>query len=217
MASLANHVLGLRKQQIKHQGGIRKSTASAGAGQQDIVPTQGEDKQWHSAWTYIMYQVKAGKYTVCEEWLLASNFKRWFDENRCPNGIVTQLYDVQRYPTHFSPETTCIVPKTVSALVSRTGNTKRHGMRGVNFKPRVKTEMAYFAMCWDLEKKRALPIASDSELDAHLKWATAHVARIREIMGTLTKESTRAVIERFCASMEEDIAASRPMRVFEGE
>lgn len=217
MASLANHVLGLRKQQREHQGGIRKSAATAGAGQQDIAPIAGEDKQWYNAWMYIMYQVKAGKYTVCPEWLLASTFKAWFDANRCPDGIVTQLFDTKRRPTHFSPETTCIVPKAISALVSRTGNVLRHGLRGVNFKPRVKTEMAYFAMCWDLDKKRALPKAADSELDAHIMWAVAHVARIRDCMAILTKETTLSILERFCAHMEEDIAAHRPMRVFEGE
>lgn len=217
MSSLAKHVLGLRKQQVAQQGGIRKSSAKAGAGQQDIVPLPGEDKQWHNAWTYIMYQVKAGKYTVCEEWLLASNFKEWFDANRCPEGVVTQLFDLPRHPVHFSPETAVIVPKTISSLVSRSGNVQRYGMRGVNFKPRVKTEMAYFAMCWDLEKKRALPKASTSELDAHLKWAVAHVARLREAAATLTRESSKNIIERFCLRMEEDIAAGIPIRSFEGE
>ena len=72
-------------------------------------------------------------------------------------------------------------------------------------------------MCWDLEKERALPKLAESELDAHLTWAVSHVARLRAFGATLTKETTKNLIERFCLVMEEDIKAGVPMRMFEGK
>lgn len=216
MASLANHVLGMHLKrtisEVKERKNSRTRTPKNGIA--DILPIEGENKQWFNAWSYIIYQVNQGKYTICEEWKTASNFKRWFDANHCSEGVVTQLFDPVLNPVHFSPETTCIVPKGVSALVNRAGNYNRGGMRGVTFRQRA-TSIAYAAMCWDLEKERALPKMASSELDAHLKWAKAHVARLRSMAAPMTRETTKALIERFCVVMEEDIAAGVPMRMFE--
>lgn len=218
MASLANHVLGMHLKrtiaEVKQKKYVRTRTPKNGIA--DILPAEGENKQWFNAWSHIIYQVNQGNYTICDDWKYASKFKQWFDANHCPDGIVTQLFNPVLNPRHFSPETTCIVPKALSALVNRAGNYNRNGMRGVHFRQRAKS-IAYSAMCWDLEKERALPKLAESELDAHLTWAVSHVARLRAFGATLTKETTKNLIERFCLVMEEDIKAGVPMRMFEGK
>ena len=121
MASLANHVLGMHLKrtiaEVKQKKYVRTRTPKNGIA--DILPAEGENKQWFNAWSHIIYQVNQGNYTICDDWKYASKFKQWFDANHCPDGIVTQLFNPVLNPRHFSPETTCIVPKALSALVNR--------------------------------------------------------------------------------------------------
>ena len=216
MASLADHVLGMHLKrtisEVKERKNSRTRTPKNGIA--DILPAEGGDKQWFNAWSYIIHQVNQGKCAVCEDWKTASKFKRWFDANRCPEGVVTPLFNPVLNPVHFSPETTCIAPRAVTSLVARTGQRGRVGLRGVNYRQRA-NGWAYQALIWDLIKRRPVPTLTDTELGAHLMWGKSHVARIRAaIKDDVVNKNTKALIEKFCVAVEEYIAAGKHIDIF---
>lgn len=54
--------------------------------------------------------------TVCEEWLLLSNFKRWFDENYI-DGYVLDKDILFKGNKVYSPNTCCFVPHEVNEMI----------------------------------------------------------------------------------------------------
>lgn len=62
--------------------------------------------------------------TVCDEWLLLSNFKKWFDENYI-EGYALDKDILVKGNKVYSPETCCFVPNEINALL-----TKRQNYRG---------------------------------------------------------------------------------------
>lgn len=213
MHSLANHIL---KLQTKQNGNPRLyvNKTSYGIGILDIGPSNTDDRHWYNAWNNIVALVKKEGYTCCDEWLTASKFKAWFDEHRCQYGSVTNLFSTVPEPKHFSPETTCIVPRTVAGLAVRTSQHGRVGLRGVNYRQRANS-WAYQAMLWDPIKKRPVPTLTDTELGAHLMWGKSHVARIRAaIKDDVVNKNTKALIEKFCVAVEEYIAAGKHIDIF---
>lgn len=62
--------------------------------------------------------------TVCDEWLLLSNFKRWFDENYI-EGYALDKDIIVKGNKVYSSETCCFVPNEINALL-----TKRQNFRG---------------------------------------------------------------------------------------
>ena len=60
--------------------------------------------------------------SVCEEWLLFSNFKRWFDENYV-DGYVLDKDILVKGNKVYSPDTCCFVPKGLNSLLT---NRKNH-------------------------------------------------------------------------------------------
>jgi hypothetical protein len=53
---------------------------------------------------------------VCDEWLLFSNFKKWFDDN-CQEGYALDKDILQQGNKIYSPETCCFVPKEINNLL----------------------------------------------------------------------------------------------------
>ena len=62
--------------------------------------------------------------TVCQEWLLFSNFKKWFDQFNYENYHLDKDILVKGNK-HYSPDTCCLVPQEINTLL-----TKRQGSRG---------------------------------------------------------------------------------------
>ena len=60
--------------------------------------------------------------SVCEEWLLFSNFKRWFDENYI-DGYVLDKDILFKGNKVYSPDTCCFVPQGLNSLLT---NRKNH-------------------------------------------------------------------------------------------
>lgn len=72
-------------------------------------------------------QVKTPTYigcSVCDEWLLFSNFKRWFDEHYVEGWHLDKDILVKGNKV-YSPETCCFVPQEINGLLS-----KRQRFRG---------------------------------------------------------------------------------------
>lgn len=62
--------------------------------------------------------------TVCKEWLLFSNFKKWFDQFNYENYHLDKDILVKGNK-HYSPDTCCLVPQEINTLL-----TKRQRSRG---------------------------------------------------------------------------------------
>ena len=62
--------------------------------------------------------------TVCQEWLLFSNFKKWYDQFNYENYHLDKDILVKGNK-HYSPDTCCLVPQEINTLL-----TKRQGCRG---------------------------------------------------------------------------------------
>lgn len=72
------------------------------------------------------YQEKEPSYidcSVCEEWLLFSNFKKWFDENYV-DGYALDKDILIKGNKVYSPDTCCFVPFEINALLIKS-NRKR--------------------------------------------------------------------------------------------
>jgi hypothetical protein len=58
--------------------------------------------------------------SVCEEWLLFSNFKRWFDENHI-DGYVLDKDILVKGNKVYSPDACCFVPNDLNVMVKSSG------------------------------------------------------------------------------------------------
>ena len=72
------------------------------------------------------YQEKEPSYidcSVCEEWLLFSNFKKWFDENYV-DGYALDKDILIKGNKVYSPDTCCFVPFEINALLIKCNRTR---------------------------------------------------------------------------------------------
>lgn len=73
------------------------------------------------------YQLKEPSYigcSVCDEWLIASNFKKWYDKNYIDGYQLDK--DILVYGNKiYSPETCCFIPRSLNSLFLL--NNKRRG------------------------------------------------------------------------------------------
>lgn len=69
--------------------------------------------------------------TICEEWLLFSNFSKWFDENYIKGFSLDKdiLYKGNKV---YSPETCCFVPKEINTLFAKRYKGKKELPIGVS-------------------------------------------------------------------------------------
>ena len=87
------------------------------------------DRVWRSMLSRCYskkYQEKEPSYidcSVCEEWLLFSNFKRWFDENYVEGYHLDKDILIKGNKV-YSPETCCFVPFEINALLIKCNRTR---------------------------------------------------------------------------------------------
>lgn len=61
--------------------------------------------------------------TVCDEWKLFSNFKKWFDENYV-EGYELDKDIIIKNNKIYSPDTCCFVPQEINSLLTRRANAR---------------------------------------------------------------------------------------------
>jgi len=91
---------------------------------------------------YSKEKVKFKCYTkveVCEEWLLYSNFKKWYDEN-FPLKLEQEGWEIQidkdllsGENKIYSPETCIFLPRKINGFLSNKQNSNTSGIIGVNY------------------------------------------------------------------------------------
>lgn len=99
-----------------------------GVGVNDLLYNRGTPS--YQAWCSMLQRCYSTKYqnrkdtyvgcSVCEEWLIFSNFKRWFDsdENGYKDGYQLDKDIIIKGNKVYSPSTCCIVPHAINVLLT---------------------------------------------------------------------------------------------------
>lgn len=116
-------------------------------------------KSWHSM--YPTYK----DCTVAEEWLLLSNFKKWFDANYIEGYQLDKDFLVAGNK-HYSPETCVFIPQQVNSFICTGTNSKRGHLLGSV----VQNGKFYSRVMNPFTKKMVHLGVFDTELQAHLAW-----------------------------------------------
>lgn len=69
---------------------------------------------------------------VCSEWLLLSNFKKWFDENYI-EGYQLDKDILVKGNKLYSPQTCCFVPRNINTLLTKSNSSRGKCLIGVTF------------------------------------------------------------------------------------
>lgn len=100
---------------------------------------QGYDRKARMLWFGMMKRCYSNKYTtdnptykeckVCEEWLMYSNFEKWYlsQTNHNKNGYDLDKDLLSGGSKIYSPETCCLLPKTINVKISH----QQHGRSGL--------------------------------------------------------------------------------------
>lgn len=148
----SNSAGGCQKCKIdKHRGKVY------GKGINDIYNVS---KRCYRVWTEMLKRCYDEKYhhrensyiicEVCDEWLILSNFKRWFDENYV-EGYELDKDILGKGSKIYSPSTCCFVPKQLNNLIK--GEFKRKNdlpkgveMRGSKYLARIRDNGKYIRL-----------------------------------------------------------------------
>lgn len=126
----------LHKHGCPHCAREKQKELVYGVGINDLLYTRGTPS--YQAWTSMLKRCYSNKYqnkkstymgcTVCDEWLLFSNFKKWFDSpnNNYQQGFQLDKDILVKGNKIYSPHTCCIVPASINTLF-----TNRKKNRGV--------------------------------------------------------------------------------------
>ena len=127
------------------------------------------------------YHKKQGTYEnccVCEEWLLFSNFKKWFDENYIEGYQLDKDIIGGKGNKMYSPQTCCFVPKEVNCLIEKAD--KSRGMYPVGVGRLKNGGRRFYAGLRTKERKIHLGYFDTAE-QAFVSYKVAKESYIKEI------------------------------------
>lgn len=122
----------LHKHGCPHCAREKQKRLVYGVGNNDLLYTR--DTPSYEAWTSMLERCYSVKYQnekstykgcfVCNEWLLFSNFKKWFDDatNGYKNGYHLDKDILIKGNKVYSPETCCFVPASINSLLTNRKN-----------------------------------------------------------------------------------------------
>ena len=98
-----------------------------------VVRPNGKIDAAYSRWSCMLFRCYSEKYhakqptyadcLVCDEWLIFSNFKRWFDENYV-EGYQLDKDILFKGNKVYSPETCCFVPKEINCILEASNKSR---------------------------------------------------------------------------------------------
>lgn len=101
----------------------------------------------YNAWTSMLSRCYSKKYqgkepayngcSVCDEWLLFSNFKKWFDNNYI-EGYALDKDIIVKGNKVYSPETCCFVPNKINLLLTSRRNHRGRCPVGVAYRTKLR-------------------------------------------------------------------------------
>lgn len=114
--------------------------------------------------------------TVCDEWLIFSNFNSWFNDNYVKGFCLDKdiLYENNK---QYSPATCRFIPNRINTILTNRGNDRGKYPLGVNYSTRHKKYYSMISICG---KNKNLGYFDNIE-DAHLAWAVAKKKYVIEV------------------------------------
>lgn len=113
-----------------------------GLGFNDMLNTRGQ--KFYDTWFQMLKRCYDAKFhtknptyvdcVVCDEWLILSNFKKWFDEHYVEGWALDKDILVKGNKV-YSPETCCFVPQEISSAMSYRKKSKKQYPIGVYREP----------------------------------------------------------------------------------
>lgn len=118
--------------------------------------------------------------SVCDEWLLFSNFKKWFDDptNGYQNGYCLDKDILVKGNKVYSPNTCCFVPNEINTLLLESNKSRKpNGIKGV-----YKTKFNTFIAGYSDGKGKRVHLGSFKTLEeAKLAYSTFKEKRVKSI------------------------------------
>lgn len=149
---------------------------------------------YYSTWRGILmrcqssFWVKNSAYqdcTICDEWLIFSNFESWVKEqpNHAEWLLNTKDWAVDKdflYPGNkvYSPSTCCLLPRYVNNALLDSAKIRGDYPLGVSYHKQHKR----FYSCIKVEGKHRFLGLYDEVKDAHISWQTAKVNALKQIL-----------------------------------
>ena len=112
--------------------------------------------------------------TICDEWLIFSNFKTWYLENGLPGYFLDK--DILSEGRVYSPSTCAFVPRYVNNFLTLRNKTNPVGLIGAN--PKNGKFMASISRTG----KRVHLGMFDTEHEAHMAWLEAKIDLAHEML-----------------------------------
>ena len=167
----------------------------------------GKIPKWYNAWSNMIQrcydekcQIKNPTYigcSVCDEWLTASNFKKWFDNNYIEGYFPDKDIIVDGNKV-YSPETCRFVSRHINNLFTDSGRARGEWPIGVYYNKQAKKFRAQLAING---KQKHLGLYSTHE-EAHEVYLVAKKAYCKEVAdkhladGRITQEIYEAVLRK---------------------
>lgn len=169
----------------------KKGARVAGVGVNDadyvIVKREGKKEVWicpfYAAWRNMLNRVYSGRYknyldcSVCDEWLLFSNFKSWMEVQNHQGLHLDKDIKIQGSKT-YSPQTCAFVPARLNSLLSLSSNSKGEEPVGVCFRKDMASR-PYQSYCnsFETDKRTHLGYFQTAE-EAHKEWQISKADQI---------------------------------------
>lgn len=153
-----------------------------------IVDTEHVVKRLKSydVWTGMLERCYSQKYqerepaykgcSVCDEWLLFSNFKKWFDNNYI-KGYALDKDILVKGNKVYSPETCCFVPSDINLLLINRRNHRGEYPIGVTYRTKLRK---YYAQINKNGKRKHIGYYDTIE-EAFAAYKQAKEAHIKEV------------------------------------
>ena len=172
---------------FKHTPHFKKRSVNTQYGVLDVDFSANADNLTYKAyrlWGNMLYRcyhttdVKCMKSyedcSVCEEWLLFSNFLEWFKNNYI-EGYALDKDIMVKNNRIYSPETCCFVPRELNSLFGNKG--KKNGKLPIGVR---KTGNHIYAQLWKYGNVCTLGTFNNIK-DAHLKYVFEKEKYIKEV------------------------------------
>lgn len=126
-----------------------------------------------------IYQAECPTYkgcSVCEEWHLFSNFKKWFDDNYKVGYALDKDIIIQGNKV-YSPATCCFVPQRINNLLTDHRAARGQNAIGVNFSKKLNKFIARYS-----SKGKSIHIGCfDTEHEAYEAYKQAKYSEIKRV------------------------------------
>lgn len=150
--------------------------------------------------------------TVCNEWLILSNFKKWYDQQYIEEGFELDKDILVPNNKVYSPETCRFVPKELNTFFTNRENERGDYSLGVTYRPNKSKTSPYYSGGAFGDGKVYLGSFS-TELEAHNAWRLAKASRAEYLISKFSHLDVN-VTERLKEILEDLRNLDKPIEEF---